>query len=268
MSNPMSGIVRVRTLRVNGSTLARSLLIMTLVSGTVFAPASAQADTATSRTRAKIISLSQQLMDAIGEGRKDVWQRIAADDAVIVDEFGRRQTKAEMVSSLRPFPAGFSGSIEIRDAKVNTYGDTAVVLCELYEQETVFGQKFIVRYIDTNSFVRRNGEWKLVAMEDVTLPTPPPKLDVSGLPLADYAGAYRYGPDRTWTFEVHGKALSYTTKPGRPAITADPIARDVFLEGEGSDERNLLIFRRNAEGRITGLIERRKFNDLYLGRVN
>jgi hypothetical protein len=28
------------------------------------------------------------------------------------------------------------------------------------------------------------------------------------------------------------------------------------------DERNLLIFRRDAAGKVSGLIERRKFNDL------
>jgi len=33
--------------------------------------------------------------------------------------------------------------------------------------------------------VRRGGEWKLVAMEEVTLPMPPPKLDGPGLNLAD-----------------------------------------------------------------------------------
>jgi len=226
------------------------------------------ADPALPQVRDQIVSLSQQLMDAIGEGRKDVWQNIVADDAQVVDEFGRRQGKRDVVESLRPFPKGFSGSIEIRDPHVNVYGDTAVIVCEEYERETVFGQQLVVRYIGTNTFVRRAGAWKLVAMEDVTLPTAPPRLNVSGLHLADYAGTYRYGPGRAWNFAVHGGALSYTTKPGRPPIVAEPIARDVFMEGQGSDERNLLIFRRDDSGRVTALIERRKFNDLRLKRVN
>ncbi|HEY3521786.1 MAG TPA: nuclear transport factor 2 family protein [Rhodanobacteraceae bacterium] len=225
----------------------------------------AHAEPASAQVRSEIVSLSQQLMDAIGDGRKDVWQHVAADDAIIVDEFGRRQGKKDIVDSLRPFPTGFSGSIEIRDPRVNAYGDTAVIECEEYERETVFGQKLVVRYIAVNTFVRRNGQWKLVAMEDVTLPTPPPKLAVTGLHLVDYAGTYRYGPDRAWTFSVHGDQLSYVTKSGRPAIAADPIARDVFMED--NDERNLLIFRRDTSGRVKALIERRKFNDLVLSRI-
>ena len=220
------------------------------------------------QVRDQIVSLSQQLMDAIGAGRKDVWRNTVADDAQVVDEFGRRLSKRDMVDSLRPFPKGFSGSIEIRNPRVSVYGDTAVIVCEEYERETVFGQKLVVRYIGINTFVRRAGAWKLVGMEDVTLPTAPPKLDVPGLHLQDYAGTYSYGPGRAWSFTVHEGALSYSTKPGRPPIMAEPIAPDVFMEGQGSDERNLLIFRRNQSGRVTALIERRKFNDLRLDRVD
>jgi hypothetical protein len=245
--------------------LRTTILPVTALSiAAILAAPRARAEPAPAQLRDHIVALSQQLMDALGEGRKDVWQRMVADDAVIVDEFGRRQSKRDIIDSLRPFPPGFSGSIEIRDPRVNTYGDTAVIECEEYERETVFGQKFVVRYIAINTFVRRNGEWKLVAMEDVTLPTPPPKLAVTGLRLSDYAGTYRYGPDRAWTFSVHGGQLSYTTKPGRTAVAAEPIAKDVFMED--NDERNLLIFRRDASGRVVALIERRKFNDLKLDR--
>src|SRR5579885_1744450 len=76
------------------------------------------ADSAPAQLRNEIVSLSQQLMDAIGEGRKDVWRRIAADDAVIVDEFGRRQGKKDIIDS--------------RDPRVNVYGDTSVIECEEY----------------------------------------------------------------------------------------------------------------------------------------
>jgi len=243
----------------------RKLLVVALGVSMFLAPV-ADAGSATPQVRDHIVSLSQQLMDAIGDGRKDVWRRIAANDAMIVDEFGRKQTSQEIIDSLRPFPAGFSGSIQIRDPQVHVYGETAVIRCEEYERESVFGQKLTVRYIAINTFVHRRGEWKLVAMEDVTLPTPSPKLEVSDLDLADYTGTYGYGPGRAWTFAVHNGVLSYTTRPGRPPIAADPVAKDVFMEGEGSDERNLLIFRRDRSGKIDRLIERRKFNDLTLTR--
>lgn len=223
---------------------------------------SLRAANAPPQLRDKIVATTQALMDAVGEGRKDVWQRTLADDAVIIDEFGRIQHKREAVDALRPFPPGFSGSIEVRDAHVQQYGDTAVLQAEAYERESVFGQKLVVRYLMLITYVKQDDTWKLVGYQDVTLPTPPPKLDVPGLQLADYAGNFRYGPDRAWSVRVRDGVLGYTTKAGGSFNRLDPIARDVFMGTD--DEKNLLIFRRDGAGHVTGLIERRKFNDLHL----
>ena len=51
----------------------------------------------------------------------------------------------------------------------------------------------------------------------------------------------------------------------RPRTSLDPIAKDVFMAG--GDEKDLLIFRRDASGQVTELIERRKFNDLHMLRT-
>jgi hypothetical protein len=218
----------------------------------------------TAQTRAELVRLSQQLMDALPAGDAGVWRRILADDALIVDEFGRRQDKAGIVKDIHAFPPGISGSIEIRDAQLRLHGDTAVLLGEDYEQETVFGQKLVVRYRFANTFVRRDGAWKLLAAMDVTLPTPPPSLTVADLPVADYPGVYRYGPGRAFTVALDAGRLSYTTRDGGKRTPLDAVARDVFMDG--GEERNLLIFRRDEAGRVRELIERRKFNDLHLTR--
>jgi len=229
---------------------------------TLFAsPAFAETD---ADVQAKLVALTQELMDALIPGKADAWQRILADDAIIIDEFGRIQTKKDAVDSVHPFPKGFSGTIEIRDPAVRVHGDSAVLKGEMYEKEGVFDQNLVVRYIFANTFVRQNGEWKLVAAIDVTLPTEPPKLAVAGLVPGDYPGTYAYGPGRAWSVVAENGALYYTTKPGGPHTSLDAIGKDVFMTG--GDERNLAIFRRDASGHIVELIERRKFNDLHMKR--
>jgi hypothetical protein len=222
------------------------------------------ADEAPPPLRQEIVALTQELMDALVPGKTQVWQRILADDVLITDEFGRRQTKKEAVDSVHPFPAGISGSIEIRDPHVRVYGDTAVIDCEQYETETFFGQKFVVRYLATATYVRRKGAWKLVAFQDLTLPTPPPTLPVRDLRLADYPGTYRYTAERAFSVDLAGDRLMLRTRAGAPAHALDAVAKDVFMGSD--DERNLLIFRRDDAGKINGLIERRKFNDLQMTR--
>ena len=231
------------------------------VASATWTAASAQTD---ADVQTKLVALTQELMDALIPGKADVWQRVLADDVVIIDEFGRIQNKTEAVKSIHAFPEGITGSIEIRDPAVHVHGDAAVLNGELFEQETVFGQKLIVRYIFCNTFAKRDGEWQLVAASDVTLPTEPPALKVDGLVPGDYAGTYTYGPGRAFSVALEDGKLFYTTKPGGPHTALDAIAPDVFMSG--GDERNLLIFRRGTSGNIVELIERRKFNDLHLKR--
>jgi hypothetical protein len=224
----------------------------------------AHADEPGADVRKQIVELTQRMMDAVGEGKADVWQRTLLDDALITDEFGRRQTKREAVDSIHAFPAGMSGSIEVRDPHVRVYGNTAVIDFEDYEKEAFFGQNFLVRYISTATYIHQDNEWKLATMLDVTLPTVPPTLDVRDVKPSDYLGTYRINADRAWMVEVENGKLQWRTKAGRPAHALDAIAKDVFMGGD--DEKNLMIFRRDASGKVVELIERRKFNDLRLKR--
>jgi len=226
--------------------------------------ATGAAASTSSQTRDELVKLTQELMDAIPVGRADVWQRILAEDVVVIDEFGRRQTKKQAVDAIHPMPQGFSGSIEIRDPRLHAVGDTAVLSGEMYERESVFDQRLVVRYIFSNTFVRRDGRWQLLAAMDVTLPTQPPPLAVADLHPADYPGTYLYGPGRAYVVALDGDRLSYTTRAGGKATPLDAVAKDVFMDG--GDERNLLVFRRAADGHVVELIERRKFNDLHLAR--
>lgn len=215
-------------------------------------------------TQRALVAMTQSLMDALATGKSDVWQRALADDAVIVDEFGRIQDKAEAVKSVTGLPAGLSGEIKLLNPQVRVHGDTAVLVVDDDEHETVFGQQLHVLYRMMATYVRRDGAWKLLAMQDVTVPTTPPALDVPGLKLADYPGVYRYGPDRAFTVDMDGQGLGYTTRAGRSPTRLLPLARDAFMDD--GDEKNLYLFRRDAQGRVVAMIERRKFNDLVMTR--
>jgi hypothetical protein len=241
--------------------IVKAAFAATTLCATPPAIASVESD---AEVQTKLVALTQALMDALIPGDADVWQRTLADNAVIIDEFGRIQNKREAIESVHPFPQGLSGSIEIRDPKLHRSGDTAVLQGEMYEKETVFGQKLVVRYMFANTFVRDGADWKLLAASDVTLPTEPPKLAVAGLALGDYAGTYVYGPKRAFSVALENGALYYTTKPGGPHTSLDAMAKDVFMSG--GDERNLVIFRRDSAGHVDELVERRKFNDLHMKR--
>jgi hypothetical protein len=214
--------------------------------------------------QAQLLHITQAWVDAIPKGDKAVWESTLSDTAILIDEFGRISHKADSVASLRPFPQGFSGSIELRSPQVEQHGDTALLSVEEYEQETVFGQHFAVRYQALLTFVKQSGTWKIAGYEDVTIPTAPPRLDVAGLNLGDYNGTYSYAKGHDWTVIADHGTLSYTTHKGGKPNVLEPIGKDVFMGSD--DERNIIIFHRDARGAVDALIERRKFNDFRLAR--
>lgn len=240
----------------------RPFLLVFMLSLAPVAPALAKE--APDAVAKELLAATQAMADALASGKSEVWERSLADDAVIVDEFGRMQDKGEAVKSVTGLPAGFSGRIGLLDPKVRVNGDTAVMTVDEDEYETVFGQALHVLYRVTNTFVHRDGRWQLLAMVAVTVPTTPPRLDVAGLALDDYAGVYRYGPERAFSVAKDGDSLWFTTRPGRPATKLLPVARDVFMDD--GDEKNVFVFRRDAAGHVVNLIERRKFNDLVMKR--
>jgi hypothetical protein len=212
----------------------------------------------------QLLQITQAVVDAIPKGDKAVWENELSDTAILVDEFGRVNHKADAIASLRPFPQGFSGSIELRHPQVEQHGDSAVLLVEEYERETVFGQQFVVRYQALLSFVKVSGAWKIAGYEDVTIPTEPPKLDVRGLNFNDYSGTYSYAKGHEWTVSVDHNMLSHITHKGGTPNVLEPIGKDVFMGSD--DERNIMIFHRDGHGAVDALIERRKFNDFRLAR--
>jgi hypothetical protein len=221
------------------------------------------ADAPTSLTR-ELLASTQARVDAIPKGDKITWQRLLADDAVLIDEFGRVTNKADTIASLHPFPEGFSGSIELRDPHVIQHENTALLQVEEYEQESAFGQKLTVRYKALLTYVKQGSDWKVVGYADVTLPTEPPRLAVKNVHNDDYTGTYRYAPTRAWTVVNTDGELSYSTRAGGTANVLQPLGGDIFMGSD--DERNLLLFRRGADGKVNEVIERRKFNDLTLLR--
>lgn len=244
--------------------MAASLRLVPLVALLLATPFGARAGQASAADLKELTAITQSLMDALASGKKDVWDAALAEDAIVVDEFGRTQQRKEAVDGIAGLPPGFSGEIKLLNPKARAYGDAAVFTADADEYETVFGQKLHILYRMTNTFVRRDGHWKLAAMHTVTVPTTPPALGVDGLKLDDYPGVYRYAPERAFTVSSDGKTLSFVTRPGRPPTRLLPLARDVFMDD--GDEKNLFLFRRDKTGRIVELIERRKFNDLSLKR--
>ncbi|TMP91164.1 MAG: nuclear transport factor 2 family protein [Verrucomicrobia bacterium] len=125
----------------------------------------AMADDAISQD--ELVRRTQELFDAVVKGNAEPWKKYFADDCIFSDEKGRTLGKAAPVADITPLPRGYSGTIKIAKAQSIIHGDTAILSYDLDETETVFGQNLTARYHSTDTWLRRNGTWQIVATKKV-----------------------------------------------------------------------------------------------------
>jgi hypothetical protein len=70
--------------------------------------------------------------------------------------------KAALVAAITPLPNGYSGSIKVVNAKSHIERNVAILSYDMDETEIVFGQNMTARYHETDTWMRRHGQWQIV----------------------------------------------------------------------------------------------------------
>lgn len=209
-------------------------------------------------TQDELVRRTQEFLDAVATGDRKPFEKYYADDCMIFDEKGRGMDKKAFVADQAPLPAGDTGSIKLVNAQSRILGDTAILSYDLDETETIYGQEMKARYRETDTWVRRNGEWQIVAEQVLRYyeDPAPGKADVKKYP--DYVGTYELTPGTTMTVSSEGTGL-YSQRNGRPKEQLIPEASDIFFR-KGVEGRRL--FRRDEKGKVDALIDRRNNEDI------
>jgi ketosteroid isomerase-like protein len=115
-----------------------------------------------------ITESEKQWAESVASGDKSVIERILADDFVGVDPKGGLYDKAKMVSETADAPKYFASN-HLNEVKIRFYGDTAIARGnESWERKN--GERG--RFVWTDTWLRRNGRWQIVAAEDLIAPQP------------------------------------------------------------------------------------------------
>ena len=116
-----------------------------------------------------IVESERQWAESVATGDTSALDRILADDFVGVDPKGKSYKKAEMIAETRNAPKYFISN-HLNEVKVRFYGDSAVAQgFETWERRS--GERG--RFVWTDTWVRRNGQWQIVAAEDLIAPEKP-----------------------------------------------------------------------------------------------
>jgi hypothetical protein len=213
-------------------------------------------------TQEELVRRTQELYDAIVPGNQAPWQKYFADDCIFSDEKGRTFDKPKLVADIAPLPVGYSGDIKIDKVQSRVIGDTAVLSYDANETETVFGQNLKARYHTTDTWLRRNGEWKIIASQAHRYYEDPATGKADPKKFADFIGTYEVAPGQTRSVGVEGEKL-FVERNGKKEQLF-PETSDLFFR-KGVEGR--ILFHYDANGKVDTLIDRRNNEDVIWRKI-
>jgi len=222
-------------------------------------------------TQAELIERTQFLYDAVAPGNKAPWQQYLAADAIIHDEKGGSYTKPTFLATVDPLPPGYSGHIQVTHPQTIFAPGVAIFSYDTEEVETVFGNRMTARYHQTDTWLYRNHLWQIAASQVMRYYEDPASITLSPTLLADYTGTYEIAPGHRLLITTHdGKLFAQresTAPTSQPAKPSEMLAEapDLFFR-PGVEGRRL--FRRDSNGKVDALIDRRNNEDMIWRRVN
>jgi ketosteroid isomerase-like protein len=211
----------------------------------------------------ELVRRTQELVDAVAAGNQTPWKKYFAEDCIFFDEKGRSMDKAALIADLRPLPKGSSGRITIGKAQSRIEGDVAILSYDLNETEIIHGQNMTARYHETDTWLKRNGDWQIVAAQVLRYYEDPAPGKVEPAKYALYVGSYELAPTVQLTVTTDGMQL-YRQRGDRPKETLIPEAADIFFRA-GVEGR--ILFRAGAGGKVEVLIDRRNNEDVVWKKV-
>jgi ketosteroid isomerase-like protein len=215
--------------------------------------------------RAQVTRIEQELSDAITNGTPAVWTKYLDPDVIYAEEDDSYKGKDKMVEEVRPLPKGLGGEIKVELLSYHEDGDTAVALFRQHEIERYYGQTIHASYLLSTVWKKRADGWKQIEGQVLAEKVDPPAIALPASDLKRFAGTYQLkDSEPTYTLTlVDGKLTGSRT--GGAASEWNAETRDVFfIKG---DPRIRKIFQYDANGVVTGFLERRESWDIVWSKV-
>ena len=126
------------------------------------------------RDAAALTSLLQEFLDGASRNDAAVHDRFWADDLIYTRSAGVRTNKVELMKGVRSAPAPKPDDpktvYSAEDIQIHQYDDAAVVAFRLVANTTKGTTKEVLNYLNTGTFIKRNGRWQAVAWQSTKMP--------------------------------------------------------------------------------------------------
>jgi len=209
----------------------------------------AQDQPAFSPAQHEVLNASQAKRDA--RNRRDIatWAAYIADDCVFSSDDGVLLTKAQLMEFYEKHIVEYDHSTNHRDFVVRLHGNTAVVNSRATVHEQFGDTEIISEQRATETWVKENGSWRMIASQWGNLPVnfrKPVLTDTSA--YKDYVGQYEWRPLGTVDI-VSVKDGKLWSRFGMDEDEYLPLGSETFFV---ETDLGSVTFVRDTQGRVTG----------------
>ena len=120
--------------------------------------------------------LERAWLDAYEQHDAKAMDAIVADDFIITFPEGGKQTKAQIIEMIKkPRPPGSSSKFRTEGTEARVFGEPVVLTGRVISESQRDGKSRTNEMLYTDTYVRRNGVWQVVASHLGAVPEPKPK---------------------------------------------------------------------------------------------
>jgi hypothetical protein len=128
----------------------------------------------TSPDAAELTRLLKEFLAGASHNDAATHDRFWAEDLIYTGSSGRRIGKADVIRDARSAPAPKAGdpatTYTAEDIRIQQYGNTAVVAFRLVGNTEKDGKTDVSRFLNTGTFLKRNGKWQVVTWQATRMP--------------------------------------------------------------------------------------------------
>ena len=149
--------------------MGRILILAGILSALCYSGFAQSKEKPSTGTEQAVMGIERELLNAVLKGDASANERYLADTYVFTGPDGSVENKAQAIGDLK------SGDLKLQsasldNAKVQVYGDTAVVTYSSNDKGTYKGKDISGKTRWTDVFVNYNGRWQVVASHGAMLP--------------------------------------------------------------------------------------------------
>jgi hypothetical protein len=124
----------------------------------------------------ELTRLLKELLAGASRNDAATHDRFWAEDLIYTGSSGQRISKADIMRDMRSAPAPKPGDPKTtygaEDIRIQQYGDTAIVALRLVGTTEKNGKAVVTKYLNTGTFLKRDGRWQAVSWQATRMPRP------------------------------------------------------------------------------------------------